>query len=95
MSTANEFLTKAGKLMEERGNTNGYDSKKERSFSSTAKAFNAITGKNITPAEVCLILQIVKDVRQWAQPRLHLDSVEDSIAYAALKAEELVKQYEE
>ncbi|MGL4616494.1 MAG: DUF6378 domain-containing protein [Shewanella sp.] len=56
-------------------------------------AFSAITGKHITPSEVCLMLQIVKDVRQWSQDRLHEDSVVDGVNYAALKGEELYKQY--
>ena len=58
-----------------------------------ATAFNAITGKSLTPAEVCLVLQIVKDVRQWSQDRLHEDSVLDGVSYASLKGEELYKQY--
>lgn len=62
----------------------------ERSFAQVAKAFTAITSKEITPAEVCLLLQILKDVRQWQNPtRLHEDSALDCISYAALKAEEL------
>ena len=65
----------------------------ERSFNSVATAFNAITGKDLTPAEVCLVLQIVKDVRQWSQDRLHADSILDCTNYAALKGEELYKQY--
>lgn len=65
----------------------------ERSFNSVSTAFNAITGKDITPAEMALILQILKDVRQWSKDRLHPDSVLDSVSYASLKGEELYKQY--
>ncbi len=66
-----------------------YDSPEgERSALKTATAFNAVTGKNITEAEVFLLLQILKDVRQWQIPhKTHKDSIEDCIAYAALKAE--------
>jgi hypothetical protein len=65
----------------------------ERSFNAIATAFNAITGKSVTAAEVALMLQITKDVRQWSQDRLHEDSVIDCVNYAALKGEELYKQY--
>ena len=39
-----------------------YDIGKERS-GTVAAAFNAITGKDLTPAEVYLVLQITRDVR--------------------------------
>ena len=60
-----------------------------RSAAKTAKAFNAITGKDITESEVWLLLQLLKDVRQWSREDYHQDSAEDCIAYAALKAESL------
>lgn len=67
-----------------------YDSPEgERSALKTARAFQAITGKHLTEAEVFLILQILKDVRQWQKHDYHQDSAEDAIAYAALKAEAL------
>lgn len=75
-----------------------YDSKSnkaERSFNKCAAAFNAITGKNITPAEVALMQQLLKDVRQWANPdRLHEDSVLDGVSYASLKGECLYQQFD-
>lgn len=64
----------------------------ERSAAKTAKAFNAITGKDLTEGEVWLILQLVKDVRQWSRATYHKDSAEDCIAYAALKAEALERE---
>ena len=91
--TAKAFLHKAMQLMQLRGKEYQTKQQKERSFNSVAIAFNAITGKNLTPAEVCLLLQILKDVRQWSQDRFHADSVEDGVTYNALKAEELYKQY--
>lgn len=93
---ANELLLKSSSLLIERGKEYDADPTQsaERSFSKTATAFNAITGGNITPAEVALLLGILKDVRQWANPdRLHEDSVVDSISYHALKGEELYKQF--
>lgn len=90
-----QLLENGAKVLKERGQTYSTDGEQERSFNSVSKAFNAITGKNITPAEVCLMLQILKDVRQWAQPnRLHEDSVIDGLNYSALKGEELYKQFE-
>ena len=94
--TASGFLQKGIQILIERGKEYQTSKKvEERSFNSVAIAFNAVTGKNVTPAEVCLLLQILKDVRQWSQPRYHADSIEDCINYAALKGEELYKQYNE
>lgn len=90
--TASAFLVKAKQLQDERGKD--YDKGAERSFSKIASAFNAITGKELTGAEVALLLQILKDVRQFSADRFHGDSVEDCIAYASLKAELLYQQYE-
>lgn len=92
-----DFLQQASKLQMNRGAE--YDTvnlvRKERSFGKVATAFNAITNKDLTPAEVALILQLLKDVRQWSADRYHKDSVEDCISYAALKAEELFIQYDQ
>lgn len=94
IKAAHEILAECVQVQHERGKD--YDtqgSQQERSFASVATAFNAITGQSLTPAEVCLVLQIVKDVRQWSQDRLHEDSVLDGVSYASLKGEELYKQY--
>ena len=85
--SAADFLAKASSLLTERGQQ--YDTGKERSGPKIAAAFNAITGKDLTPAEVYLVLQITKDVRQWSAPEYHPDSAEDCVSYAALKAEAL------
>lgn len=90
--SAELFLTKAADLMAERGKEYDTADQKERSAQKTAAAFNAITGHSLTGAEVWLLLQILKDVRQWTKPRFHQDSAEDCIAYAALKAEALSQQ---
>ena len=91
-STAQGFLEAALATLNQRGKD--YDKPAgERSAASVAKAFNAITGRNVTEQEVWLILQLVKDVRQWQQPdRYHADSALDSVAYAALKAEALASR---
>jgi hypothetical protein len=85
------FLDEAKRIQEERGAT--YDSTggtKERSMGKTVAAFNAITGKDLTEAEGWLLLQLLKDARQWANPDVfHLDSAMDCVSYSSLKAEAL------
>lgn len=87
--TAPSFLQSALQTLTQRGKD--YDKPEgERSAAAVAVAFNAITGRNLTEAEVWLVLQLVKDVRQWQNPgRYHADSALDCVAYAALKAEAL------
>lgn len=89
--TAPAFLQSALQMLTQRGKD--YDKPEgERSAAAVALAFNAITGRNLTEAEVWLVLQLVKDVRQWQNPgRYHADSALDCVAYAALKAEALAK----
>ena len=86
--TASEIADSALKHIRERAETYNQPTG-ERSAAKTAKAFNAITGKDITESEVWLLLQLLKDVRQWSREDYHQDSAEDCIAYAALKAESL------
>ncbi len=86
--SAPEFLQSALSTLTQRGKD--YDKPEgERSAAAVAVAFNAITGKQITDAEVYLVLQLVKDVRQWQCADFHADSALDCVAYAALKAEAL------
>ncbi len=88
MTTAQEYLRRAAEIMDERGKK--YDSPGgERSMGRCVTAFNAITGRDLTEPEGWLLLQILKDVRQWSRPEYHRDSAEDNVAYAALKAEAL------
>ena len=87
-----EILNQCAAVQTERGKEYGGD--RERSFNQVATAFNAITRKNLTPAEVALLLQIVKDVRQWSADRLHVDSVIDGVSYGSLKGELLFEQYD-
>lgn len=86
-----EFLEAAIAIQAERGAE--YNKVQgERSAQAVATAFNAITGKDLTEAEVLLLLQVLKDVRQWADPtRYHHDSAVDSVSYCSLKAEALHK----
>ena len=91
MPTAQTFLESAGKLLQDRGHQ--YDRPEgERSMGAAVQAFNIITKHNLSEAEGWLLLQILKDVRQWQNPDYHRDSAEDCVAYAALKAEALSAQ---
>lgn len=92
MKSAQDFLTQASELMKQRGKQ--YDKEEgERSMGKAVAAFNMITGQALSEAEGWLLLQILKDVRQWQVPEgYHADSAEDCVAYAALKAEALSKQ---
>lgn len=91
--TSRQFLLASVEVQGERGAEYEGEGKEERSFNRIAKAFSAITQKELTAAEIALVLQITKDVRQWSHDRFHADSVLDSVSYAALKAEELYIQY--
>ncbi len=90
-TTAPEFLAQAGAIMQQRAAQ--YDQPGgERSMGRTVDAFNIITGRNLTEAEGWLLMQLLKDVRQWQNPgAFHRDSAEDGVAYSALKAEALAR----
>lgn len=87
-----EFLQAAIDVQAERGAT--YDKPTgERSMGATVTAFNAITGRDLSEAEGWLLLQTLKDVRQWQNPSTyHHDSALDGVAYSALKAEALSEE---
>ena len=89
--TAPDLLMKAADLLAERGKE--YDTEGgERSMGRAVASFNAITGRDMTEAEGWLLLQQLKDVRQWQNDGYHADSAEDCISYAALKAETLARR---
>jgi hypothetical protein len=86
--SAIEFLAKAGDIMQSRAKQ--YDKPDgERSMDATVKAFNAVTGRNLTESDGWLLMLILKNVRQWQKPDYHADSAEDAVAYSALLAEAL------
>lgn len=92
LPTAPQLLTKAADIMAERGKQYDATEAQERSMGKAVRAFNAITGQNLSEPEGWLLLQVLKDVRLFNKPGYHQDSAEDCIAYAALKAE--AKQHE-
>jgi hypothetical protein len=89
---SSEFLQSAIDVQAERGKQ--YDKPTgERSMGATVTAFNAITGRDLSEAEGWLLLQTLKDVRQWQNPsKYHHDSALDGVAYSALKAEALSEE---
>ncbi|CAN8138969.1 hypothetical protein THIOSC13_1200001 [uncultured Thiomicrorhabdus sp.] len=89
---ASEFLSKASSLMAERGKQyDADDNQEERSMGKAVGSFNVITGHNLTESDGWLLMQQLKDVRQWAVETYHQDSAEDCVAYSALKAEALAE----
>ena len=90
--TATDYLSQGMQILTERGNQYGSNSR-ECSFPQVAEAFNAITGNELSGSDVCMILAILKLVRQSAQPdRLHEDSLVDGVNYMALYAEMVGKE---
>lgn len=85
--SAADFLSEGLKTLSERGKQYDPNGKKELSFKQVAQAFNAVTGKAITGADVCLMLVMLKIVRQNAAEGFHLDSAVDGVNYMALWAE--------
>lgn len=84
--TASYLLGKAADHMGQRAKT--YDKPQgERSMSATVKAFNAITGRNLSASEGWLLMALLKMVRDNQRAAPHADSIEDLVAYAALYGE--------
>lgn len=81
-----QFLDKVKTIQEERG-AEYEQGDGERSFAKIAAVFNTYRGKDLLPSDIALILEIMKNVRFYAQDRYHLDSVIDKVSYASLWAE--------
>ena len=90
-----KLLQKAAETQAERGKDyDEDDNQQERSFVKTANAFNAITGRDLNPEEICLVMVLLKNVRQFSKPnRAHYDSLIDAVSYQALMGEEVIKRY--
>ena len=92
---AHDYLDEARNTLVQRGKD--YDTEQdepsggERSMGKAVDMFNICTGSEMLESEGWLLLQILKDVRQWTNLHngMHEDSALDSISYAALKAEAL------
>lgn len=81
-----QFLDRVKTIQEERG-AEYEQGDGERSFAKIAAVFNTYRGKDLLPSDIALILEIMKNVRFYAQDRYHLDSVIDKVSYASLWAE--------
>lgn len=91
--SAVDYLNECVEVQKQRGEQYDSSGTGERSFSACADAYNAITGGKLKGSDICLIFQILKDVRQYSNPsRLHEDSVLDKVSYSSLHAEELNKE---
>lgn len=91
--TSTDYLQESIDIQKQRGAQYDSTGSGERSFGACADAFNAITGKDLKGSDICLILQVLKDVRQYSNPdRLHEDSILDKVSYASLHGEELNKE---
>jgi hypothetical protein len=85
-TTAPQLLNKAATIMEQRGAQ--YDKPEgERSMGATVKAFNAVTGQQLTEADGWLLMALLKMVRDNQREVPHQDSIEDLVAYASLYGE--------
>lgn len=89
--SAPDILDAAAGHMRDRAAT--YDKPEgERSMAQTVAIFNLHHGTKLTPAQGWHFMQVLKDVRLFtntANP--HRDSVDDAVAYAALKGEALLQ----
>lgn len=84
--TSVDFLNIVKDIQVERGAE--YEQEEgERSFEKIATVFNVYRGKDLLPSDIALILEIMKNVRFYAQDRYHLDSVIDKVSYGSLWAE--------
>lgn len=88
--TALDFLTNASELLDARGEQ--YDSAGgERSMGKAVAMFNIATGRDLRESEGWLLMELLKIVRDCSTPKkAHIDSLNDCVAYAALKAESRV-----
>jgi hypothetical protein len=91
--TAVEFLNACVAVQSERGQEYDPNGAGERSFAAAAVAFTALTGKPLVGSDICLVIELVKKVRQYSKPdRIHHDSLLDSVSYDSLWAAELIKE---
>ena len=83
---APDLLEAAAKHMRDRAET--YDTPEgERSMAQTVAVFNEFHGTGLSEAQGWHFMQILKDVRLFANGGFHQDSAEDGTAYSALKGE--------
>lgn len=84
------FTNMAASTVGQRGTDNGYDAGQERSAAKVAAVFNALTGHELTEADVWTLLIVLKQVRN--QRKFKIDNIVDMIGYASLLGECLDRQ---
>lgn len=87
ITTASDFLSEGLRILSERGKQYDPSGTKEMSFDNVAEAFNCLTNSRLKGSDVCLILALLKVVRQNANKEFHEDSAVDFVNYAALYSE--------
>ena len=87
IKTASDFLSEGLRILSERGKQYDPSGTKEMSFDNVAEAFNCLTNSRLKGSDVCLILALLKVVRQNANKDFHEDSAVDFVNYAALYSE--------
>lgn len=87
------LLESAAGHIRDRASTYDKEQKAERSMARTVAVFNAYHDTKLTEAQGWHLMQILKDVRLFSNiEKPHRDSIEDGIAYAALKGESLLSK---
>lgn len=89
--SADEFLNASAEVMGFRADEYDQENGRERSMGKAIAMFNICTEHELRTSEGWLLLQLLKDVRQWNSPEYHHDSALDCVSYAALKAESLAE----
>lgn len=85
-ASAPTLLEAAAKHMRDRAAV--YDKPEgERSMGRTVATFNTLTGHNLTESDGWTLMMILKLVRDQQRPGGHKDSIEDLVAYSALRGE--------
>jgi len=79
-----DILTETARILTERGK--GYDKGSENSFPRAAQIASLKLNRDVTPYEVAIILESVKDARRATDPG-NFDSHVDGVAYRAFAAE--------
>lgn len=87
ITTASDFLSEGLRILSERGKQYDPSGTKEMSFDNVAEAFNCLTNSRLKGSDVCLLLALLKVVRQNANKDFHEDSAVDFVNYAALYSE--------
>lgn len=89
--SALDLLDAAAKHMRDRADT--YDKPTgERSMEQTVDIFNRFHGTALSETQGWHFMQILKDVRLFSNTSApHRDSIDDGVAYAALKGESMLK----